>query len=359
MLTFIIMILLILVIGILTFYKGTSDKRKKIFLILSTIVLFFFMGFRDLSIGTDTKLYYTIFNIQSSKTFFEILTSGDSSILYVLYNKVLSLFFHFDNTIVLFNSLIILVLSARFIYKNSEHVVISQLLFIGLFHYFSAFNIARQYIAILIIANGFTMLKENKIGKYCIYCIIATLVHNTAIIGFCLIPLALVKLNKKTIMLYTVILSTIVVFLNPVMELFAKLFPHYQMYLSGEYMESGGSGNYVLVIIHLFISVLAFLTNQKKDTEKDYNMLFIINNIAIILILLSARIVVLSRISLYFTIFAVVFIPKVFEKIKGKNLLYLLFILLILVPTFVRLKKGDSEVVPYKNIIIEAKKENS
>lgn len=358
MLIYICLIVFIMIFGILLFINAkeekTIEKRKKSFLIIIFFILFLIMGFREVGVGTDTTQYVSVFLNYSKTSLSSILSTRNSFIGYALLNKLICIFSTEPHTILIVSSAIILYLIAKFIYKNSDHVVYSTVLFILFYHYFAAFNISRQYISIAIIANAYTLLKEKKIFKYLVACLIAISIHNTAVVGLTLIPLAYMNFTKKNITLYSTIILGVIFIVPYFMELFVRLFPHYEIYFQERYLSNSGLGSIVMILIYLFINVMAILfKSRKKEAEdRDYYMMLIINTLTLMTSIVASNIFIINRMTLYYAIFSIAFIPKVFDRISKNIILYFIFFMLMLFPFAYRLASNDSEVLPYKNYII-------
>lgn len=354
--TYIYIVAFLAFFGVVLFYKREPlDKNKKIYIVVSFFILFLFMGFRDVSVGTDTKLYVSVFQNYSTMSWLDILTFKDPFIGFAIFNKLVSLVSTNPHSILIASSGLICYLTGIFIYKNSNHVVYSTLLFVLFYHYLNSFNIFRQYIAIMIVINALPLLIKRQTFKYILVCLLAISIHNTAIMSLFLFPLSIIKFNKQSISIYTLIMC-LTIFLVPVaMEKFAMLFPHYGMYFENQYMNYSGYGLTILIVIYIAISLLAFFSKSKvgNDGEKDkFMLLLMINNLAIITNIMSYRYFILYRVSLYYSIFLIIFIPMVFDKYKKNSLLYFLFLLIMLVLFVSKLVSNDGQVVPYKTDIV-------
>ena len=113
-----------------------------------------------------------------------------------------------------------------------------------------------------------------------------------------------------------------------------------------------------MAFLYIIIVFLAFLSKKRDSNElleenREYYILFILNILTILTLLVSVAIPMLYRISFYFSIFAIIYIPKVFDNIKFKAILYVFFLIIMLFFMVGKLQSGDSEVVPYQNIIIK------
>ncbi len=353
----------VIIIGIIIFSKKNLSpksltKQKKVFLLMVFIPLFLIMGYRGVTVGTDTNLYEYLYNVACNRDLSYIFIANDNSPLYTLYSIFIGKIFGPGNAITVINSFIILLLTAIFIYKNSNHVVISTLLFLEFYHYFYAFNISRQYLAILIIANAFVFLNKKNIWKYLFCCLCATLVHATSIVSLIFIPLMYLdsKNYKKIEKIYFISIIIILLLFNPIFNIFTSIFPHYSVYISASATSRGR--RWILYLMYLIFSLLFYILRKRKvfleNEVKEINSLNLINIVGILLGFFSLNIDVFSRLCNYFFIFIIIFIPKLFDKfknIKTRVLLYVLLIIIMFVPMIILLKDNNGEILPYINIL--------
>ena len=368
MIIYLCLVFFLIVFGVLLFYKEdnkilnkTVEEKKKIYVIVSFLLLFLVMGFRSLTVGTDTQLYVSIFKNYCNMSWSDILTFKDTFIGFAVFNKLVSMFSTDPHAIIVASSGLICFLTGRFICKNSNHVVYSTLLFILFYHYLNCFNIFRQYIAIMIVINALPLLINQKTIEYILVCLLAMSIHNTAIMALLLFPLSKMRFTKHSIFMFTFFISFATFVVPIAMNKFAYLFPHYQMYFENQYMNYSGYGLFILVGIYIMISLLAFLSKNRMDNDptaistdivnkdrRKFMLLLMINNFAIITNIMSYKYFILYRVSLYYSIYLIIFIPMVFDKYKKNLLLYFMFFLLILVPFVSKLINNDGQVVPYK-----------
>lgn len=346
----------IILIGIVTFYKGTSERKKKFFLGIVFGLMILVMGFRDKTVGTDTMLYCNIFKHNIMLEFSDIFRQSDFTALYSIYNHLLSFLTHDSSIIILFNSGIIIYLTLRFIYKNSDNVVISTLLFMLLYHFFHAMNISRQYIAVMIIINAYEYLKNGKSIKFAMWVCIATLIHNTSLIALVLIPLAKLK-NKKYKNIFLVIFAIVCVFWDNFFAIFTNIFNHYSMYMDSSFMDARGENKKIIITFIYFLFQILYLISRSKindiDERKKMDMLYYINWIAILIGIFSTRTLLLSRIEVYFSIFNIIYIPKVVNLQKDKVAYYFILLIVLMIPMIYLLYNGTAGVMPYSNILFK------
>ena len=356
MIIYISLFISIIILAILIFCNGKSKSKNKIFLFCSFGLMLLVMGLRDISVGTDTELYCTIFKNYGLMEYIRQVLQKDTNIIYGLYNFFISKI-STDNSMVIFcNSAIILILTAIFIYNNCSNVVFPTLLFMEFYHYFSAFNIARQYIAVLIIANSFYFLKNRMIWQYIGLNIIAIFVHNTASIFLILLPFLFIKISYKNINTLIVIYSIFIFLGEKLINIFINIFPHYAIYLGSQsrfLFTSGENRKIIITFIYIFIALLMRLILSKKNLIKSeeqnkFLLLYFINIMSIIIGVISLKSMSMARIEVYFSFFAIMTIPYCFEYIKRDRLICnVVFIVIMFIPMYIQLLSNNSEVVPY------------
>ena len=346
----------IIILGIVIFFNGKSKMKNKIFLICSFSLMLLVMGLRDISVGTDTSLYCTIFQKYASLGSINGVLKNDTTFIYALYNLLMSKISIDNNMIIFCNSAIILILTAIFIYNNCSYVVFPTILFMEFYHYFSAFNISRQYIAVLIMANAFYFLKNKKKWQYILINIIAIFVHNTASICLIFIPFLFIEINLKNINILIAIFSIFSIFYEKIINIFINIFTHYSIYLGSQsrfLMTSGENKKIIITFIYIVIFILMRLILSKKSiTSKEeknkFLLLYFINVFAIIFGFISLKSMSMARMEIYFSIFAIITIPYCFEYIKRYKLICnLVFILIMFIPMYIQLSSNNSEVIPY------------
>ena len=291
---------------------------------------------------------------------FDVIKSAP---LYVIYNKGVSFISTNTQAIIIANSLIIIILAGIFIYKNTSNVFISIYCYILLYFYFTGFNISRQFIALLLIANSYYFLKRKKTLKYFFIIVIATLVHNTAVVGLLLLPLSKIKWSNFKICILAVITAIIMGAYNKILTLFLVVFPRYTMYINGTSqfsLSDTGQGKKIIVSFFYLLIVLIcmfFLNKTKKkkellDIRRDLYFLTSIITIAVVGGIVFYNNLLISRIILYFSIFIIIYIPKVINYISHtkltKIILYYIILIIIAIPGLVELYSNISGVIPYQ-----------
>lgn len=175
--------------------EGTlaGKDTRPLALLTGCLILWFFMAMRDLSVGVDTKYYSYVFvqfaDIPLSKVFTAVTYATESETWsfdfepgYRLVNKLVSWFSESPQAITIFNSTLIMVLLYRLIRKESPNYMLSLWLYITLGIFQTEMNVTRNAIAILIVYNGFSYLKNREPRKFLLVCIAAAMFHVAALV---------------------------------------------------------------------------------------------------------------------------------------------------------------------------------
>lgn len=336
--------------------RKNKIKRNKTFLILACIHLGLIMALRSYNVGADTKTYAELFvKIATSYDFFSVI---DSAPLYVLYNKGLSYISTNTQFIIIMNSLLIMVGMGIFLYRNSSNPIMSMYYFVTLYFYFRGFNIARQFIAIVIVINSYYYLKNQEYKKYFLLIFIATLVHNTAVVGLVLYTLRRISWSNKRIGILAVVTTISMLSYEKILNIFLKIFPRYSMYMGGGTfnLTDTGEGKKILVsifylgLVILCLLALKFKKNKDQLVKNEMYFLTAIMTVAVVIGVLFYNNMLISRIEIYFSIFAIIYIPKIIDYIGGREkvLLHYGTMLVTAVPMLAQLSYNISRVVPYE-----------
>lgn len=358
---FILLVILLLEAGLI-FLKGSSNRKKKIYLILVFIKLFIISAFRSGNIGNDTKAYIDLFqrwgiaeSITSINTRFEI---G-----FVLLNRIVYFFSSNSQAIIIVTSFITLYLFLRFIYKESSLVWLSVYLFITLRYFYGTMNIVRLTLAMGVIFVSYKFLKERKVIPFALLVIFASLFHSTAIIFLIAYPITGIEFNRRNLLFLS--LAGLIGFIafNPILEMAFRLFPQYRHYLTSSFFEGQVLANYIQFFIDLTILVFGlivvsrnkrYLANSENIKEKnEINILLHLMTLGTIFSFIAIRASLLDRVSSYFSVFCIIFVPKVITMVRNKHerliYIYLIMAFALLYHTVIFIyRPGWNDVFPYE-----------
>ncbi|MFD1771525.1 EpsG family protein [Sphingobacterium suaedae] len=297
-----------------------------------------FVGYRDVSIGSDTANY---------SLYFQILKNGGaitSEYLFGVLNKVV-LYFQGEVYIVQILASILTILPVFYVVgKKSPLPYLAVFLYLTLYLYFYSFNIVRQCIAISICFMAVSVFLKNKIWFFSLI-VIAINFHASAIIMLPLYYIERLKIGRATISIGLILTFCIGIFLPSYLLNIAGLFG-YSNYLTGAFGLGSLVGNmfYLLIVNAFFFAVSKFEREKSAVLFKLFFLFVIVTNILI-------RFPFGNRVILYFSIFQILYLPDLLSRLSGKEKsIVFLMILGYAIFTFYMFY-GNGEIFPYKSIL--------
>lgn len=279
--------------------------------------VYIFNRYNDISFE---QFWYYIFNSTSLDT----IELGFAAINYII--GLLT-----DNPIWVFfvSSLLILLPLAYIIKKYTRNPWFAFVLFFIIGGYFASFNIMRHMIAVSFFVLSIVLLSEKKYTKALLTLSIASLFHISVLIVCPLLLIIFFKPTTKTFILYFFVGLILLVFLNPIVQMINALF------YDGIYIESStGFGFQTRIftnaVIPVSIGIFTLFTYFTLNNSKVINKVIINGTLLWVLFeILSLRLFFITRISSYFSFFAVLYIAKVIADIKDIRLKILLYIVVL------------------------------
>lgn len=255
----------------------SGRKTKHIALLTALFILWFFMAFRGLSVGVDTKHYAYVYgqfgDIPFSKVFTAVTYANESESWafdfepgYRLANKLLSLFFASTQTITVFNSTLIMVLWYFLIKRDSPNFLLSVWLLLTLGIYQTEMNVTRNAIAILMVYNAFPYLRKGDFPKYLAVCLFASLFHIAALALIPVYPLARRFRLTPRLMAMLVACSCILGLVFPLISpILSAIVPgRFAKYLQG---NNEKLGSLIVGILNGGVFVLTYLLIPRRDSR--------------------------------------------------------------------------------------------
>lgn len=293
--------------------KKTIIKKPsitKFFYFMTAITLIFFAGFRY-RVGTDYAMYEYTF--QNRVTDFVENSFFQNEPGYSFLCWITSLFGGNFATVVFLTSVITILLFVITIYKNTDMLLSTSLLYVFLGCWHGAFNGIRQYLAAAIVFAGLRFIKERKFWKYAVVVFIAFLFHSSAIMMIFVYFIAYNKISFQNI-LFLISISLIVLFsFTEVLE-FTGFLLNENLSDEGAYLTR--SVNMFRILVAIAPAVFFLLLYQNKPINQEQRFWFntlIINGVMMFATSNSAY---LARIGIYTAPFSAIGIS---ELIKGVN----------------------------------------
>ena len=324
------------------------------------LLLVIISGFRDVSVGTDTAMYKSMFdnfNI-SNLRLINLLEIGYNFLVIII--KSINLPF---TVLLLILSLIYFSVFFRFIKNYSCMPFVAVFFFVALGIFAGSFNGARQFLALVFFVLSMDGLINKRPLKYFLCCVGAFLCHNSAIVLFPIYALRYFKINWKFVLITSILVVLALVLLPQIMQavsLFTKRDYYEYYYLQGKFTQ--GVSIYNVLYILGMIGIFAFLWFTKKfvKEEKDktiYNIFLMFFFVAVCIRFIatfSGIFSLVNRFTMYFFWSLIILIPlslKYFFSQKlikyYKVLLYVFGIIYFIISAGVR---ESNDIFPYKFI---------
>ena len=252
--------------------------------------------------------------------------------------------------------LIINFLIIKMIYKYSNNIELSLLIYIILGGYITSTNILRQFVAVAIYFYSVKYLIEKRYIKYLLMSLLAFQFHVTSIIPVVITPIVS-KMNEKisqNYLKYFIGINLLIV-IEPVIRK-----------IGIEAMGNGyGEGNffYGSSILHYIVQLafVALYAISIKKVNNEVTKIFInLATISSTFTLLSNNMVLYARIASFFSIFHSIALSNImyeYKNIKEKRVLYYFIFIGLSIYYFLLTSKSfnmESYIIDYlKNILVK------
>ena len=228
------------------------------------------------------------------------------------------------------NGYLVSFLFGKFIYDNSDKVLISFVVFLGMF-FVQSMSLMREWLAIAIGVNAYTLFKRKWFKTSFLLLILAVLSHVTAIV-FVFVPIIGLIKNKKRAF-FLVLIGCVIFYLmrNVVLGRLVLLFPRYSTYIYGSDMVNNEAFNVKDLIFGVIIIAFCFsaflqqhlFSNAERNNILEWAILLLM---ALTLSICGQRYFMLHRVVFYLSIFLIISIPNYVNKLSFKTIIYVALI---------------------------------
>lgn len=325
---------------------------KKGILVIIILFLSLCAGFRGESVGCDTLGY--MYNIESCRPgYYGGVIGGMEQGFYLLIKSILLVF---DNTqfVLIVIALLINTLIITRLWSLKDKISFSFAVFCyTALYYLSTYSGIRQWIAVAVVFYASKYVFEQKYGIFTIFVLIASTIHNSALIALIYIPLDMVfwervPLKYKKIFLISVISSPLLLYGMFVLITKTGLISQYAHLLADDYKN-------INIGFSLFIKLAFIIFVVSLVKEKDYRFKDIYFGKKVILFYFVGVVLTfsgyfyynISRIGWYFMVYEIVFFSMV-SKTKRFGIVLKYAIVLVSLYLFYRNLKGSgASEMPY------------
>lgn len=307
--------------------------------------------FRAESVGIDLVNYKDAFYRWGQLSFVELIHITNSDIGFVFYNWTLGNIWPDIRFFIICSSIITLIPIYATVKRHSRNCFMSLYLYVCMGCLGESFNIIRQAIALGIIFYCYRYVVEKKLFNFILGVFVAALFHQTALVAILICFLVNEKKTNRTIAKFLVLIIGVVLVTAVGIPVFVKI------YKVNNYSDLIVSGEGVpLLIFYIMLGIIFYIIlrcpqkDMKEERKREQKNLFVIYSLGVTVQILAIGFSILNRLTIYFMIFAILFIPGILDNMKdvrertiAKTAIYGLYTLWFIYELY----KDYSGVVPY------------
>lgn len=317
-------------IGLILFWnvvipQNVKDKKKTL-CILYCLQWILLSGLRAYTVGADTYAYkinhfdvvYTTSWDEIFLAFSEYLhgVAGIKDPGYAVFEKICQIFVGNNYTLyLLIIACVFTIPMGIWIYKHSENVCLSFMIYSALFYSFFAITGHRQTIAsALVIFAGYECMKKNKIVPLLLLQLVAFFIHKSSICFIILYFARFIKINKLYWAVSTTLIALSFVFRNQLMALLGN-FMGYDDYI--EQYEGAGAYTFTFFILVVYVGTMILYSIIPKKVDTNYSVIAV--TLASIFTSLTFVDPNAMRVVQYFSIFMLILVPELILAFDNRS----------------------------------------
>lgn len=322
---------------LMAFFMGAfhpmENAKKKRYLFLALFPLVAMTMFHSENIGNDTRAYTDLFEDVKEMTLKMALSNGRFEKGYMLFTYVLTRLFSSRQCVLIAEGAIVYLSLSRWLNKWCKAPGLFVCLIVEMLEIDGWMSAARQSLAVAVLLFAYDALVEKKLLRFFILVILAAQFHAVAYVFLLAWPMLWWvdeyrrnSLEKKWQFekLMAVCVVGVALLTWPMINLLLKIFPKYQYYMSGVYMDEQARLAIILKIIVYALMLLAprWIKNQNRGTRQSVVELSLYRMALINIVILVAanQATILTRFSGIFSVYAVAEFSEQASKLKrGKN----------------------------------------
>lgn len=277
--------------GILKSGEIPVNRNPFLYIFIAAVPLILVSGLR-FNVGTDYKTYLELDSYIGSV--FYGLNPVQCEPIYLLIIKFAKLFANYQ-IVYFITAFFFALFILDFLYYSSVDLVFSILLLLLSGVFSQSLNHMKQMLAVSIVFYAFRFLLNKSYLKYVACVLIATMIHDTALIFLFFLLYDKVKINKKLALLIFILVYVFKDYIYNYCYRILSIFDYYSYYFHTRYVRDTSTALLLLnVIIFLFtlFCVKAEVKAEDEKKERLYSLIqYIILFICIIALPNSTRIV--------------------------------------------------------------------
>lgn len=322
MLIYIIILLILLLLtrientNIVFTILGYKIKGKVIVEICACSLIVLLSTLRSKLVGGDLVNYERSFEAWRTLSLAEVFKVQNCDIGFVLLNWLVGKFSDSFYTFMVVVSVIILVLILKLLIKYSFNVSYSLFLYICIGQLSSLFSGLRQALAGALVLYSLNCFIKKEKNWFYVYIIMAASIHRTAIVGLLLYWIICEKRKRQLCAKYLVLAMTAIIIAVLGIPFVISLYQinnYSALYISG-------SGYKFLLFRSFIVFIFAFLLKTKVMKTEVIDILFKAYIIGTILQVTAIGFSVLTRLTTYFCVGIIIWLPNIIHSIHQRKL---------------------------------------
>ena len=295
-----------------------QQKRKAIYLFWALFPLALMTMLHGENIGNDTHAYTELFDAVRSMTLAQALSNGRFEKGYMLFTYILTRICSTRQSVLIAEGMIVYLSFARWLSKWSKAPGMVVCLIVEMLVIDEWMSVLRQALAMAILFFAFDALVEKKLLRFYILVVLAAQFHAVAYVFLLTWPMLWwfeehrvnsLKKKWKFERLMAVCAVGIVLLMWPMINFLLRIFPKYQYYVAGAYMDGQARLAIVLKIIvyALMLMVPRWIKNQKWEAGQSVVELSLYRMalVNIVILIAANQATILTRFSGMFSIYAI------------------------------------------------------
>ena len=294
-----------------------QKKQNRNYTIFACILLILLFAFRHPSMGADLGYnlnsgYLSGFKVISERNWYSVFTDKYMNYerAYIILNKLIGIFANDIQIFLFMIAITALIPIFYYIYKNSDDVVLSTVIFMGIPVFQMYFSGLRQVLAIGITTLSIKFIQEKKIIKFFLVVFLASAFHYSAMIFLAAYPIYFIKSNTNLIKtLSAIAIPVIYVLRYPLFKIFSTLFK--------DDATAKDTGAIMLFLVFTAIYVFLLIFADDNDTiQVGLRNLFLV---ACVCQAFGSIYTTAMRVGYYFMIALPVLLPRVLSYLKKNS----------------------------------------
>ena len=286
---------------------------KWIFAFLCFVELAFIAGFRDWSIGNDTRNYVNTFILSMD---YPQLLKSHMEIGYLWFNRFLATFTTTPQMLLITTSVFIIGVWVRFFYKYSVSFLISILLFVVL-DYSATLTMIRQEIAMCMILLAIPFVIKRQFLLFLAVIMLAVSVHSSSILAIGLYFIYPFPFKIRHVSWVLIASIVVFIFLAPLLNKVISITGRYESYmgniLMGEETKLASIVKFAIQAMNVSFLLFSykFVLPKNREFSSPLPLPFLLwcSVVAFCLQFIAIRGTVLERLVSYFGMFNYISIP--------------------------------------------------